>query len=105
MRARGDGLRDLGPRESLPRTPHYQGQDPELRRRQVQGLPVPSHGVATRVELQRTQPEDTVPVLAFLPPEPPQDGLDPRLELLGVEGLGYVVVRPEIGRASCRERV
>src|SRR5918911_5518449 len=39
MRARGDGLRDLGPRESLPRTAHQERQDLELRRRQVEGLP------------------------------------------------------------------
>src|SRR5215217_6469769 len=96
MRARGDGLGDLGPRESLPRTAHQQRQDLELRRRQVQGLSVAAHGVAVRVELQRPQPDDAVPVPALLPPEPAQDGLDPRLELLGVEGLGYVVVRPEL---------
>src|SRR5215212_5881615 len=96
VRARRDSLGDLGPRESLPRTAHQQRQDLELRRRQVQGLPVPAHGVAVRVELQRPQPDNTVSVPALLPPEPPQDGLDPRLKLLGVEGLGYVVVRPEL---------
>src|ERR687897_2401550 len=41
VRPRGDGLRDLGPRESLPRTPHQQRQDLELRRRQVQRPPLP----------------------------------------------------------------
>src|SRR5215212_2802266 len=96
VRARGDGLGDLGPRESLPRTAHQQRQDLELRRRQVQGLSVAAHGVAVRIELQRPQPDDAVPVPTLLPPEPAQDGLDPRLELLGVEGLGYVVVRPEL---------
>src|SRR5215212_5244414 len=96
MRARGDGLGDLGPRESLPRTAHQERQDLELCRRQVQGLSVAAHGVAVRIELQRPQPDDAVAVPALLPPEPAQDGLDPRLELLGVEGLGYVVVRPQL---------
>src|SRR5918997_4598971 len=96
VRARRDGLGDLGAREGLPRTPHEERQNLELRRRQVQRLPVAAHRVAVRVELQRPEPHHTVPVLAFLPPEPAQDRLDPGQQLLGVEGLGYVVVGPEL---------
>src|ERR671914_2399532 len=46
MGPRGDGLGDLGPRESLPRTPHEEGQDLELRRREIQRHPLPAHRVA-----------------------------------------------------------
>src|SRR5918997_1940133 len=96
VRARGDGLGNLGAREGLPRSPHEQSEDLELRRRQVERRPLPAHGVAVGVELERTEPDDPVPVLALLPPEPAQNGLDPGLELLGVERLGYVVVGPEL---------
>src|SRR5918998_5110477 len=96
VRARRDGLGDLGTREGLPRTPHKERQDLELRRRQVQRLPVAAHRVAVRVELQRPEPHHPVPALALLPPEPTQDRLDPRQQLLGVERLGYVVVGPEL---------
>src|SRR5215208_867536 len=96
VRPRGDGLRDLGPRESLPRASHQQRQDLELRRRQVQQPPLPAHGVAVRVKLQRPEPDDAVAVLTLLPPEPAQYGFDPRQQLLGIKGLGYVVVRTEL---------
>src|SRR5829696_9575559 len=96
VRARGDGLGDLGSRESLPRASHQQRQDLELRRRQVQRPPLPAHGVAVRVELQRPEPDDAVAVLTLLPPEPAQYGFDPRQQLLGIKGLGYVVVRTEL---------
>src|SRR5919199_6487461 len=49
MRARGDGLGDLGPRECLPRSPHEQRQDLELRRRQIQRHSLPAYRVAVRV--------------------------------------------------------
>src|SRR3712207_5451792 len=96
VRARGDGLGDLGPREGLTRAPHKQRQDLELRRRQVQLLPLPAHGVAVWVELELPQLDEAVTVLAVLPSEPAQYRLDPRQQLLGVEGLGYVVVGPEL---------
>src|SRR5918997_2234238 len=96
VRARGDGLGDLGAREGLPRSPHEQSEDLELRRRQVERGPLPADGVAVGVELERTEPDDPVPVLALLPPEAAQNGLDPRLELFGVERLGCVVVGPEL---------
>src|SRR5215216_64680 len=43
VRSRGDGLRDLGPRESLPRASPQQRQDLELRGRQVQPPPIQAH--------------------------------------------------------------
>src|SRR5215203_2843213 len=95
VRPRGDGLGDLGPRERLPRSAHEQRKYLELGGRDVQRLPATAYRVAVRVELQSPQPQEALPAPA-VPPEPPEDGLDPGEQLLGVEGLGDVVVGPEL---------
>ena len=63
--------------------------------RELQRLPVPAHRVRPGVQLQRPEPQHPL-APAALPPEPPQHGLDPGEQLLGVEGLGDVVVSTEL---------